>query len=73
MIRRTFTVPPGEGEAAIAEIAAAAVDADWDLEENGLVGFSGDKRINGIIAQLRITGNVLDDIVWFELFSTSER
>ena len=68
-IRRTFTVPPGEGEVAIAEIAAAAVDADWNLEENGRGGFGGLKRINGINAQLRIIGLISDDVVWFELYS----
>lgn len=68
-ISKFFTVPPGEGEAAMAEIAAAARDAGWDVVETEFGGYSGDKKIDNIHAQISIRGNVSDDIVWFDLLT----
>jgi hypothetical protein len=69
MITRRFTVPPGEGEAAMAEIAAAAEDEGWDVSKSEFGGYSGDKKIDGIRAQISIRGIVSDDIVWFDLYT----
>ena len=69
MITRRFTVPPGEGEAAMAAIAAAAEDEGWDVSKSEFGGYSGDKTIGDIYAQISISGLVSDDVVWFDLYT----
>lgn len=66
-VRRSFTVPTDEAEAAMAQIAAAARDAGWEVSDNEYGGYSGDKEIGGKDAHVSIAGIVSDDIVWFEL------
>ncbi len=72
MVRITFTVPEGGAEAAIEEIAMAATDAGWELTPRELNGFNGDKKINGMSAQILIAGIIQDDTVWLELSSRAK-
>ena len=71
-VRFTFRVPAGDAAAAIEEIASAAADAGWELREREPNGFTGDKKIDGMNAQIFIAGIVQDDIVWFELSSRAK-
>jgi hypothetical protein len=68
-IRNTFTVPAGGAADAVAEIADAATDAGWTLRPRELNGFSDDKRIDGVFAQILIGGIEQDDTVWVEVSS----
>jgi hypothetical protein len=68
-VRNTFTVPAGGVADAIAEIADAATDAGWTLRPRELNGFTGEKKIDGILAQILIGGIEPDDIVWVEVSS----
>ena len=68
-VRTTFTVPDGGAGDAIEEIARAARDAGWELSAREPNGFSGDKKIDGIAAQILIAAIDQDDTVWVELSS----
>jgi hypothetical protein len=72
-ITRRFTVAPGQVEAAIAEIAAAAAESGWTLHDLEPLGFGGDKRIEDVSAQILITGIPADDIVRFDISSGGKR
>jgi len=72
MLGKSFTVPPDEGEAAMAAIATAAQQAGWDVSANEFGGYSGDKTIGSTYAQISIRGIVSDDIVWFELYTRED-
>jgi hypothetical protein len=74
MITRRFTVADGGVEAAMAEIAEAASEAGWTVDENEVtvgLDFSGVKRIGDLVAQLSINGLPLDNVVWFQISSRS--
>ena len=71
-IRNTFTVPAGGAADAIDEIADAATAAGWTLRERQTIGFSGDKRIDGVFAQIMIAGIEQDDTVWVEVSSRED-
>jgi hypothetical protein len=71
MIRNTFTVPDSGVAAAIDEIAAAAVAAGWVLTGREPSGYSGDKDIDDISAQILIAGIDNDNTVWVEVSSRS--
>ncbi len=70
-VTRRFTVAAGGVDAAIEEIAAAAVDAGWELRPREVVGFSGDKRIDGLRAQMVISGTDDNNHVWITISSRS--
>ena len=72
MFRITFTVPEGDAATAIEEIAMAATDAGWQLTPREPNGFTGDKKIDGMPAQIFIAGIIQDDTVWFELSSRAK-
>jgi hypothetical protein len=69
MIRTTFIVPAGSAADAIEEIADAATGAGWTLSEREPNGFTGDKQIDGISAQILIAGIESDDTVWVQVSS----
>lgn len=71
-VRTTFTLPDGGAADAIEEIARAATDAGWELQPRELIGFNGEKKIDGINAQIVIAGIDQDDTVWVELSSRSK-
>ena len=50
----------------------AATGAGWELTPRQLIGFNGDKQIDGMRAQILIAGIIQDDTVWFELSSRAE-
>ena len=68
-VRTTFTVPDRGAGDAIEEIARAARDAGWELSPREPNGFSGDKKIDGIAAQILIAAIDEDNTVWVELSS----
>lgn len=68
-VRTTFTVPDGGVGDAIEELARAARDAGWELSAREVIGFSGDKEIDGITAQILIAAIEQDNTVWVELSS----
>ena len=72
MFRLSFTVPAGGAAAAIDEIASAATGAGWELTPRLPNGFTGDKKIDGMPAQLLIAGILQDDTVWFQLSSRAK-
>ncbi len=70
-VTRRFTVAAGGVDAAIEEMAAAAVAAGWELRPREVVGFSGDKRIDGLRAQMVISGTDDNNHVWITISSRS--
>jgi hypothetical protein len=71
-IRTTFTVEPGLTPDALAELAGTARSAGWTLEEARVLGFRGEKRIDGLLAQLAIDGVEAENTVWVEISTHSE-
>ena len=67
VIRRTFTVAEGMVLAELDVIADAARREGWTIEEGAFSGYSGDKTIDGLYSQIRITGIDYDNLVWFSL------
>jgi len=72
VIRRTFTVAEGTVLAEFDVIADAARREGWTIEEGAYGGYSGDKTIDGLFSQIRITGIDSDNLVWFSL-STGDK
>lgn len=68
-VRTTFTVPAGTVDAAIAELAAQARAGGWSLEPRPLLGFSGEKTIDGYFSQAVIAGIEADGTVWVEIYT----
>lgn len=66
-----FTVAAGRVDAAIDEMAAAAVAAGWELRPRDLLGSNGDKRIDGLHAQMVISGRDDSNQVWITISSRS--
>lgn len=66
-VRRTFTVPGGGVDAAIEALAGAARKAGWTLEERLVIGYDGEKTLNGLFAQITIAGIVDQDVVWVDI------
>jgi hypothetical protein len=66
-IRHTFTVPSGQFQAAIDELASEAEAAGWELRPRATVGFDGARTIDGYDAQLLIDGIESQDRVWVEV------
>ena len=66
-LRRTFTVAEGMVLAEFDVIADAARREGWTIEEGAFGGYSGDKTIDGLYSQIRITGIDNDNLVWFSL------
>ena len=66
-IRHTFTVPAGDFQPAIDELAAQAEAAGWELTPRATVGFDGSKDIDGYDARLLIDGIEIEDRVWVEV------
>jgi len=71
-LRRTFTVAEGAVLAELDVIADAARREGWTIEEGAFGGYSGDKTIDGLFSQIRITGIDSDNLVWFSL-STGDK
>jgi len=69
IITRTFTVPDGDFQNAIDELATAAEAAGWTLTERGAIGFNGEKRIDDLNAQIEITGTDDNNHVWVKISS----
>ena len=66
-LRRTFPVPHGTVVAELDVIANAARSEGWTIEEGAFGGYSGDKTIDGLYSQIRITGIDNDNVAWFQL------
>ncbi len=66
-VRRTYTVPDGGVEAAIEALAVAAREAGWILEERLVIGYDGEKTLEGMFAQITIAGIADQDVVWVDI------
>jgi len=66
-LRRTFTVSHGIVLAELDVIADAARSEGWTIDEGAYGGYSGDKIIDGLFSQIRITGIDNDNVAWFQL------
>jgi hypothetical protein len=70
-VRRTSTVPSGTVPEALDAIADAARGNGWTLRERVPNGYSGEKTVDGLQAQIMIAGIDADDVVWVELSTMS--
>ena len=66
-LRRTFTVSHGIVLAELDVIADAAWSEGWTIDEGAYGRYSGDKIIDGLYSQIRITGIDNDNVAWFQL------
>ncbi len=71
-VRRTFTVAEGGVPDALTTLADAARADGWTLHDRAPNGYSGEKTIDDLLAQIVIAGIDADDIVWVEI-STRDR
>jgi hypothetical protein len=68
-VRRTFTVPDGEVEAVIDELAEVARSSGWELEPRDAIGFNGSREVGGLDSQLVIAAVPTERRVWLEIYT----
>lgn len=69
-IQNSFTVPNGGVPAGMDTLADAAREAGWVVEVNPYGGFSGQKTVDGHIAQFAIEGIDADGVLWIVIYTS---
>jgi len=70
-LRRTFTTTDSGVPSALEAIAEAARAEGWTLRERIPNGYSGEKKVDDLLAQIVIAGIDADDLAWLEISTTS--
>ena len=69
-VRRTFAVGSLGVEGTVEALARQAREAGWVLVgAQGVPGFTGEKRTDGVLLQLVISASAADGVAWIEVYS----